>query len=413
MHNLKYPLILVCLLTFTACGGGGGSGNKTSAPSSSAVSSSSSSVESSSSSEESSSSTSSSSASVDNLSLKSLVDFPVGVAVSAGNEANSLLLDNTNGTAQRVIAEQHFDQLTAGNIMKMSYLHPGIDTFNFTQADALLEYANNHDMTIHAHTLIWHSDYQVPNWMKNFAGDKAAWSAMLQTHVQTIAAHFSGRVPSWDVVNEAFEDNGSYRNSLFYQKMNKDYIEEAFANARAADATADLYYNDYNLSQGGAKLNAVLAMADDFQTRNIPISGIGFQMHVNIDWPRISDIKASFAAVVARGLKVKITELDIPINNPYDGSYNFPNNYVSELTPTHAQRQKVRYCEIAKAYIDTVPANLRGGFSVWGIWDGDTWLNAALFNNNHVDWPLLFDINFQPKPALTGVANALAGQPCS
>src|SRR5690606_5169155 len=161
------------------------------------------------------------------------------------------------------------------------------------------------------------------------------------------------------------------------------------------------------------KLQAVLTMVDDFQAREIPIDGIGFQMHVFLDWPSADTIKNAFAKVVARGLKVKVTELDVPINNPYDGSYSYPNNYHAELTPALAQRQKVRYCEIAKAYLDAVPAELRGGFTVWGVWDADTWLNQALFNNRHADWPLLFDTNFQPKPALQGVAEGLTGQECS
>src|SRR5690606_4159514 len=108
----------------------------------------------------------------------------------------------------------------------------------------------------------------------------------------------------------------------------------------------------------------------------------------------------------------KVTELDIPINNPWDGSYSFPDNYQSEFTPALAQAQKVRYCEIMKAYIDTVPAAQRGGFTVWGISDSDTWLNSVLFNNNHQDWPLLFDNTMQAKPALHGVANGITGQPC-
>ena len=411
MLSMKHPVSIICFMVLTACGGGssGGGASSTTPP----VSSSSVSTVSSSSSSSSSLSSSSSSSGSD-LSLKALVDFPVGVAVNAGNETNSIFLENTAGIAQRAIIEQHFDQITAGNIMKMSYLHPDIDTFAWTQADALLDYAAEQNISVHGHALVWHSDYQVPNWMKNFPGDKAAWSDMMKTHVQTIAAHFSGRVESWDVVNEAFEENGSYRNSLFFQKMGSDYIEEAFINARAADPSADLYYNDYNLSPGDAKFLATLDMVDDFQERDIPIDGVGFQMHVYMGWPSISAIKASFQAVVDRGLKVKITELDIPINNPFDTTnYSFPNNYISELTPALAQQQKVRYCEIAKAYVDVVPAELRGGFTVWGVWDEDTWLINQIFDGKHIEWPLLFGHDFQPKPALDGVAAGLTGQACS
>src|SRR5690606_3441743 len=132
---------------------------------------------------------------------------------------------------------------------------------------------------------------------------------------------------------------------------------------------------DFNISPGGAKLNAVLAMVDEFKNENIPIDGIGFQMHVYLGWPSIADIRKSFKAVVDRGLKVKITELDIPINNPFDGNYNYPNNYQALFTPAHAKQQKLRYCEIVKAYVEVVPPAQRGGITVWGVWDADTWLN--------------------------------------
>lgn len=421
MHNLKLSLTLATLFTLTACGGGSNTSPvpiNSSSPSSSSAESSSSSAESSEESSAVSSANSSAESSASSeaetaLSLKALADFPIGVAVSAGNETYSVLRDNVNGAAQRAIIEQHFDQMTAGNIMKMSYLHPGIDTFTFDQADALLEYATENDITIHAHALVWHPDYQVPDFMKTFEGDKAAWMDLMKTHVETIASYYSGKVPSWDVVNEAFNDDGSYRNSLFFQNMGAEYIEAAFVNARAADATVELYYNDYSLSPGGAKLNAVLDMVDDFQEREIPIDGVGFQMHIYMDYPAIGAIRSSFEAVVDRGLKVKVTELDIPINNPYSAGYSFPDNYVSEFTPEIAQDQKVRYCEIMEAYLDVVPAELRGGFTVWGVWDGDTWLNSVLFDNQHEDWPLLFDHDFNPKPALDGVAAALKGEDCN
>ena len=405
-YTLLLPSLLTTLLLLGACGGGGGSSSGT--PSSANASSSSQASSEPSSSSDSSSSSSSSEA----LSLHTLADFPIGVAVSAGNETSSILNDDETGVAQRTIIEAHFDQLTAGNIMKMSYLHPTQDTYYFTEADALVEYAEDNGISLHAHTLVWHSDYQVPDWMKTFEGDEAAWLAMLEEHVETIAGHFAGRVPSWDVVNEAFEEDGSYRNSVFYQNMGAAFIETAFTSARAADAQVDLYYNDFNISNGGAKFEAVITMVDDFLERDIPIDGVGFQMHVFMDWPSIDAIKSSFAAVAERGLKVKITELDIPINNPYSDAYDYPDNYEASLTAELAAAQKKRYCDIVTAYLEAVPANLRGGLTVWGVRDSDSWLISNLFDNNHEDWPLLFDNDFNPKPALYGVADGLTNQPC-
>ncbi|MDM5180659.1 endo-1,4-beta-xylanase [Massilia sp. DJPM01] len=340
--------------------------------------------------------------------LSKLATFPVGVSLSYGNEAFSY----TNSPPQQAVIKTHFSQLTAGNIMKMSYLHPDRDTYNFTQADDFLKFAKDNGKTLHAHTLIWHAAYQVPAFMKNYQGDKAAWLAMLKTHVQTIATHFSGKVASWDVVNEAINDGGGYRNSIFYQKTGTDYIEQAFINARAVDKKADLYYNDYNIEADSAKLQTLTSMLDGFKARSVPISGVAFQMHIFMDYPSVSTISAAFKRAVDRNLKVKITELDIPINNPFSAPYK-AGDIKRELTPALALAQKKRYCEVVKAYMDTVPAKLRGGVTVWGVSDPGSWLISDLFKNAHADWPLLFDGAYQQKPALRGVADGLSGKACT
>jgi endo-1,4-beta-xylanase len=271
-------------------------------------------------------------------SLKSLADFPIGVSVNAGNENNSIISSSTS-SQQQAIVFKHFDQLTAGNIMKMSYLHPSENNYTFEQADELISFASFNSMSVHGHTLIWHSDYQVPDFMKNYSGD---FAVMLKTHVQTIASHDAGKVDSWDVVNEALADDGDnsavdgFRNSIFYQKMGVNYIDQAFINARAADPNADLYYNDYSIENGGEKTENMLSLIDGLIARGVPITGVGFQMHVLSDWPSVSTIESAMRAVADRGLKVKITELDVRVNNPYNSSAPV----YSSLTSEAAEKQK-------------------------------------------------------------------------
>jgi endo-1,4-beta-xylanase len=337
-------------------------------------------------------------------SLKSLVSFPVGVAVNAGNEADSIISSGTSSQQQAVVLP-HFNQMTAGNIMKMSYLHPSENSFTFDQADAFVSFAAANGLAVHAHTLVWHSDYQVPSFMKNYSGD---FKAMLKKHVQTIASHYAGKVDSWDVVNEALADNGEsgavngFRNSVFYQKMGVNFIDQAFINARAADPNADLFYNDYSIENGDAKTNNMLSLVDGLKARNVPISGVGFQMHVLSDWPNTSTIEAAMKAVADRGLKVKISELDVRVNNPYNSSATV---YTS-LTAEAANKQKERYRQIVAAYLRAVPPAQRAGITVWGVWDANSWLNTP----QNPDWPLLFDDNFKAKPALQGFADGLAGR---
>jgi endo-1,4-beta-xylanase len=341
--------------------------------------------------------------------LASLAAFPVGVAVGGGNEDRSL----PRTPDQQTIVKKHFSQITAGNIMKMSYLHPQAGTYTYAQADELVNYAGANGIAVHGHTLIWHSDYQVPGFMKTFSGDKAAWLAMLDDHVTNVAAHYAGKVASWDVVNEALADGSlGYRNSLFYQKTGADFIEHAFRAARAADPKALLYYNDYNTEWDTIKQQSLTDMLDGFKARGVPIDGVGFQMHITMDFPSVATIAASLKKVVDRGLKVKISELDIPINNANSAAYkagDIKTVYTLEL----GLQQKKRYCEVVKAYMDTVPPAQRGGIVVWGVDDPSSWLIAQAFNNRHADWPLLFDGQYHDKPALRGVADAFTGQPCT
>jgi len=359
-------------------------------------------------------------------SLKTLAAFPLGAAVANTDlQAYNIL----TVAAEQQLVEKHFNQMTASNIMKFKYLHPNNDTrsvndFTFEKADAFVSYGDSKSINIHGHALVWHSSYQVPDFVKNWSsagGTSDQFLTMLDTHVSTIVNHFKGKanVVSWDVVNEALTDGNPsvFRtDSDFYiQSGNSNvYIERAFKAARLANANVDLYYNDYNIERNGAKMTALDAMLTDFQKRSIPLTGVGFQMHVCLNTPSVTAIAAALKRVAAKGLKVKITELDVAINNPNCDS--FPANKVSSFTQAAGLAQKKRYCEIVTAYLDNVPAGQRGGITVWGTTDGHSWLDsnyATEFDNQKLAWPLLFDAQYQSKPALTGFADALTGKTCN
>lgn len=380
---LSLPIFILC-----SCGGGGGS---SSAPTTT-VSSNSSSL--STSSVASSSKASSSAFSWSSVpALKDLASFPVGMEVSAADQERSIF----TFPSQLPTIEKHFNSLVAGVIMKMSFLHPNENEFFYADADKLHAYTVDHNMLLHGHTLIWHWDSQIPPWMKNYTGD---WAAMLDNHVAQICTHFAGKVSSWDVVNEALDENepSGYRQSIFYQRIGKKYIENAFIAARKADPNAVLYYNEYNIELSQTKLNFMLAMLDDFKSRNIPVDGVGFQMHLDLFNPSIDQIKRSFKAVADRGYKIRISELDIPVNY----------NSTLVLTDTYAQQQKERYKSIVQAYLEVVPENQRTGITFWGLVDGESWYNYIGLPAK--EWPLLFNDDYSPKPAFYGVAEALAGK---
>ncbi|WP_264875859.1 endo-1,4-beta-xylanase [Vibrio agarivorans] len=329
-------------------------------------------------------------------SLHALADgYPIGTALPAGDAENSVHERND----LQVLLKQHFNQITAENIMKPQYLQPTQGEFFFDDAEALIGFAQEFNATVHGHTLVWHS--QIPDWMKACASASECSDIMVD-HVTAVVSQFEGKVQSWDVVNEAFNDDGSYRDegesgSVWYHNIGKEYIAQAFTAARAADSTAKLYYNDYNIEYNGAKLDAVLTMVDELNAVNAPIDGIGFQMHVGLEQPTIDVISAALKRAADTGLQVKITELDTRLN--HDGSY-------SMLTADLAEKQQHRYQEIIEAYLDIVPDSQRGGISVWGVSDADSWIRD-LYGNP--DWPLLFDDQLAQKPAIQGFADGLAG----
>lgn len=418
MYTFPRALTLILIsLGLTACGGGGGGSTPAPTKSIASLVASSVPIASSTPTTSSSSSTASSVYSANVDSLHTLASFPIGAAVSNTDSPTYNILTNTS---EKSVVEKHFDQMTAGNIMKMSYLHPERDRFDFNNANAFVDYAKSKNISVHGHALVWHSDYQVPGFMKTWAGTSDAFLTELETHVTTVVDHFeaSGNIHSWDVVNEALNDGtpSNFRtDSVFYIKSGNSavYIEKAFQAARLADPAATLYYNDYNIDQNNAKTTKLIDMITDFQERDIPLDGIGFQMHVFMDYPSITDISAAMKKVVKKGLKVKITEMDVAINNPY--SSNWPAEKVSSFTAPAALAQKQRYCEIVKAYLDTVPVDLRGGITVWGTTDESTWLTTATaaYNGEAIAWPLLFDDNYNDKPALRGFADALQGTACT
>ena len=213
------------------------------------------------------------------------------------------------------VIKKHFNAIVSENCMKSEAIHPEKDKYYWEEADAFINYGVKNKMHITGHTLAWHS--QTPPWF--FVNDKGAevdreeMITRLKNHITTVVKRYKGKVHSWDVVNEAINDDGTIRESKFYKIIGKDWVELAFQFAAEADPQAELYYNDYNMSLP-IKSKAVYDMVKAMQAKGIKVDGIGMQGHVNFNAtdPSIVDFENSIVLLSELG-KVLITEMDITV----------------------------------------------------------------------------------------------------
>jgi endo-1,4-beta-xylanase len=242
--------------------------------------------------------------------LRAVASFPFGAALNPN-------LLNSNA-AYRQVASREFNSVTAENYLKMGTVHPAQDRYDWTGSDILVGFAEQNKQRMHGHTLIWHQS--LPAWVTNFQGDSLAWENLFKTHIQTVVAHYKDRLASFDVVNEAFSDDGTLRSTIWLTHLGSDYVARAFRYAREANPGVKLFYNEYGHEYSANRLAATVALAADFKRRGIPIDGLGLQMHTNIGQSDVS-IENAIQQIATTGLLVHISELDVRVNQARKADY--------------------------------------------------------------------------------------------
>lgn len=332
-------------------------------------------------------------------------DFHIGAAVNAAQ---------ITGQDQRgdAIIEAQFDSISPENALKWALIHPQPDKYDFTLADQYVDFGVKHHMWIVGHNLVWHN--QVPAWVfRDDEGNLLTRDALLQRmheHIATVVGRYKGRIQSWDVVNEALNEDGTMRQSLWEKIIGDDYIAKAFEYAHEADPQAQLTYNDYNLENPG-KRNGAIALVKKLKAEGVPISCVGLQGHDSLTWPTAEQQDETISAFAALGVKVAISELDIDVlpaavrgptaetslNVAQDAKLNpWPNGLPDSVQQQLAQR----YGELFRVFMKHHDAISRVTF--WGVTDGDSWKNNWPVHGR-TDYPLLFNRDGQPKPAFYAV----------
>jgi endo-1,4-beta-xylanase len=339
--------------------------------------------------------------------------MPKGVLIGAAiNKSQS---DGTDTIADAIV-EQQFNTISPENILKWGLVHPEPERYDFEPVDHYVDFGKKHGMAVIGHNLVWHQ--QTPAWVFSDAnGQRLSRERLLDRlhdHIKTVVGRYRGRIHGWDVVNEAFDEDGALRKSPWRDGIGDDYLLKAFEFAHEADPQAELYYNDYNLWKP-AKRAAALRLVKELKEHGLRIDAVGEQGHWSMTAPKLEEIEATITDIAGAGVKAMITELDIdmlPRDPKMFGADLSARQQFKAATDIYAKGLPPEQQQaLAKRYADAFALFLKhrdqlSRITFWGVTDAHTWLNnfPVPGRTNH---PLLWDRQGQAKPAYAAVVEAI------
>jgi GH35 family endo-1,4-beta-xylanase len=295
-----------------------------------------------------------------------------------------------------------FTAITPENSMKPGPVHPQEPSWNWTQADTLVQFGRDNDIRVFGHCLVWHS--QTNPWFFQDA-NRDVLQARLRDHIHTLVGRYKGRVSGWDVVNEAINDGDgvvgeNLRQSSWLKIVGTDYLTQAFRFAREADPAVPLLYNDYSI-ESGAKHQSSLLLLRRLIGDGAPITGVGIQGHWSLPAltaQKYEEIEQAIANYSALKLRISVTELDVSVTGTGGGQLGRGQAAPDPPSPDVLAAQAEAYGKLFTIFTKHRAAIDRVTF--WGINDRRSWRRTR--------YPLAFDADYQPKPALQAIIDAVA-----
>lgn len=306
--------------------------------------------------------------------------------------------------------------LVPENELKMAYIQRKPGEFDFAPAARVLQFAEEHQMRMRGHTLLWHHPRWLPRWLQGYDfGNEPATAAagLLEAHIRKTTAEFGKRIVSWDVVNEAVDNlTGEMRETLFSRAIgtSDQVVEMAFHIARDQLPDTELVYNDY---MGWEKDNAphrdgVLRLLERLRRNGAPVNALGIQAHIgagnqDANAGRAFDARDEKAwrkflrEVTGMGYRLIITEFDV---------------HDAPLTAEIRKRDR-EVAALGRGFLDlTLDFREVTAVLCWGLADNYSWLQGRTPRADGLPKrPTPFDASFQPKPLRDAIAAAFRAAP--
>ncbi|KAF1834602.1 endo-1,4-beta-xylanase-like protein [Decorospora gaudefroyi] len=287
------------------------------------------------------------------------------------------------------IVDANFNAFTPENSMKWESTEPSQNNFTFDDADRYAAYAKKNHLQVHCHTLVWHS--QLPAWVSEGGFDNKTLIGVMENHIKKVMTRYASVCTRWDVLNEALNENGTYRDTVWLRTIGEAYIPIAFRLAKKYNrGHAKLYYNDYNLEYNEEKTAGAARIVKLIKSYGGCIDGVGYQAHLASEStptapgpaPDQATLEAALHATADLGVDVAYTEIDVRMNTPPSAE--------------QLQVQSDTYNRIAKSCLAVRKCV---GMTVWGISDKYSWIPGVFEGEGAA---LLWNEDYEKKPAYYG-----------
>ncbi len=293
---------------------------------------------------------------------------------------------------------REFNMVEPEDVMKWWVVRRTAGTFDFREGDEVVHFAQAHGMKVRGHCLVW--DHNNPEWLAQGHFTPVQLSSLLHEHIATVMKHYAGQVFAWDVVNEALDEKGRVKDSVWYNQpgvglsdKGTGYVEQAFRWAREADPQALLFYNDNGGEGLNPKSDAIYAMVKDFKRRGVPIGGVGLQLHISQLDLDAAAIAANIARLTALGVQVHITELDVSL--PLEAS--------GVARSDDLLRQADVYRHVVRGCLQNPGCT---AIQTWGFTDKYSWIGSHSHGTRGAALP--FDRAYKPKPAYDAMVEEIS-----
>jgi len=318
-------------------------------------------------------------------------DFFIGAAITIEPEELELV-------------KGHFNSVTPDNALKWGRLvdHSDLVSYDFSEADALVDFATKNDLRVRGHVLVWGraADFFKSPDLRSILKDvpeediPGKLEFYIKNNIETLLNRYRGKIAQWDCVNEPLEVfGGEFDTNIYYEYLGKDYIANAFRWAHEVDPEVELYLNEQFDQYDSEKADSFLKYLEELVEDGVPIHGVGIQAHAMFNVPKIEPFRKFLKAISDLGLKIEITELDARLrlfsghDDPYQAQGDFYEAFVAACLENPS-------CS---------------GVTIWGVSDRHSWYDGiGVFNLHRPNASNLFDEMLTPKPAYQGLVNALS-----